>query len=447
MHVIFITPEVAPYSGTGAVAEYCSAMPLALRRAGLQVTVIAPFYANIEPSRHGLARRLTRIPVQVGDQTVEVGVIDGKFQSADVSLLMVDHKDSFTDPAALAGDARACLLLCAGALGMVREMDLAPDLIHAVGGTAGLVPQLRGDLKAPVVYSLLDAGDAASFAAKDLAALGVDAPGGSLAAAGLAGAAGVTTASPAYARELTAGDSGLKDSFADLDDRLTGVLPGVEASAWDPSRDHRLAATFGADDLSGKAACKAALQEELGLALEPARPLLALVDSAGAGLALEGLEALAPEEAYQLVLVGGSDPERASAAAAANPKAVAFMPALKKGGLRRLLAGADASLHAEDAGPGSSLVLAAMRYAAVPVCHAVGLYRDAVVNFDDPTASGTGITFGEADAASYTAALQRFIDLYKNEAALAALRQNAMRHPFTWDRAADLTNQIYATLL
>ena len=471
MHVIIVTPEVSPYSGAGDLAELCSFLPAALAPKGARITVITPFYQGIDPSRHGLARRLLRIPVKVGGEQLEVGLIDGKFQAADVSLLLVDHPESF-DREGLYGDAkgpfkdnaRRYYIFCAAVAEMLRELDLKPDLVHAAGWQTGFLPQILAsqdhtkDL--PVLFTIHDEEAQGAVPAATLKELGVEDQGlarngeVSLLELGASQASMVLGRSPAHARWLAQTESGsLYQLFAGLGDRLAGILPGVEASMWDPGRNHRLPHKFDAGDLTGKADCKMELQRELGLTVDGDLPLLVMTAplelEAGLDMVLGCATAFPPAGKYQLVLAGALDEADATVlgtVVAANPGEVLHQSKIEDTDLHRLLAGADGLLMPQRRELSILMLLKAMRYGVVPLTRDVGALRDAVVNFDELTGTGTGVTFTGEDPADYLAALQRFITLLANAGRRATLTRNVMSHAFTWDRAADLYLELYEGL-
>ncbi len=460
MHVIIITPEVSPYSGETDLAELCASMPAALCQQEVQVTVITPFYQGIDPSRHGLARRLIRIPVQVGGDAIEVGLIDGKFQAADVSLLMVDHPESFDRPGLYGeGDelyednTRRYYIFCAAAAGIIKELDLKPDLVHAAGWQCGFLPGALGD-DVPMVLTIQDEEAAGLVPAADLKELGVKAGKlerdgqVSLLEMGAAGAAAVLARGPSHARDLARDEAGaMYELFNELGERFTGILPGVEASLWDASRNHRLPFKYEAGDLAGKADCKLALQEELGLTVDESLPLaLVIAPTADAGLdeVLTAVEAVPPADTYQLVFAGAlADDSAVAALVKANPGAVHHLPRLKDADLHRLLAAADGLLLPGQKGRDLHLVLKGMSYGAAPVTRAAGALRDAVVNFDLESDTGTGVTFVDDSEADLAVALRRFVAVASNPGHRDALARNAMSHPFTWDRAASLYKKCY----
>jgi starch synthase len=481
MHVLFVSTEVAPYSSSGALGELSGALPGALRAKGVSVTVVTPFYGDIAAERFGLARRLTKVEVPVGDDTVEISLVEGKHINSDVSVIFVDHEESFGREGHYAGpdgpfsdNHRRFYLLSRGALAIAEALGIEADLVHANGWQTGLLPLLLKQgvaptlQKAPVLFTLHDTAMGGLFEPAILDELGLGrehfTPEGiefhnkvSLLKAGVIFADHVSTLSPTYAREIQspAFGGGFEGLMAAQQAKLTGIVPGIDPTAWNPARDHRLEAAFTDEDLAGKSACKRALQAELGLQARPELPLalvLGPLDPAfGDDLLLEALGSLTAQK-LQLGLVGtGGLAERVRSALPESGEAtsaVAVRDELDPELTHRALAGADVVLSLHRTAPGGdSLHLKAQRYGAVPVVCGVGGYRDTVIDFDAKTRTGNGVSFSEPEGKALLGALNRVVALYRDQETWQALAQNAMRAQHTVARAAGQHLEIYQSML
>jgi starch synthase len=481
MHVLFVTPEVAPYSSTGDLAETAAELPRALRELGYSVTVVSPCYASIDPERFGLARRIRKVAVPVGADTVEVGLVEGKFGKSDVGVILVDHPPSF-GRSGIYGDAagdypdnhRRFHLFCAAVIRIVDELGLVPDLVHACEWQSGLLPLLArqgplatsGLFGTKMVFSVQDPSFAGRFPASVLDEIGVDralyTPEGielygqlSYLKAGLVFSDRILMPSPTSSREALEDEhgGGLHGLFAARRGVLAGVLGGLDTTSWNPATDHRLAVRFGPDDLGPKAECKRALQAELGLPTKPQTPLLVMAGSLdearGVGLLLEALPSL-PRANLQVALVGRASPAlEGRIRQAAAEGLVAFLPSDGKDGalLRRALGGADSVLIPARHEPSGLLSLKAMRYGAVPVVRRTGVLADSVVDYDPPTETGTGFVFSSFDPTGLTTAIFRLLSLYESPNAFATLARNGMRQRLTWEATARRHSEIYEKLL
>jgi starch synthase len=306
------------------------------------------------------------------------------------------------------------------------------------------------------VLTVHNAGFQGRFPAATLAELGLEGSGAALDAAGsvnflkagLAYADVVTTVSPRHAEELrtTLGGFGLHEDFHGLQDRLVGVLNGIDLERWDPATDPAIATRYSATDLSGKQICKALVQREAGLNERPNAPLLAMsariVEQKGLDLVLGGTFDLV--EQAQFVFLGKGEARYESELrrrAGATPDRIAFLPEFTDVLEHRVLAGADMLLMPSLYEPCGLTQMRAQRYGTLPVVRRVGGLVDTVED------GVTGFQFDEYSVAGLAAALHRAIAVYRNEAEWRALMRRAMARDVGWDRAAEQYRTIYGRVL
>ena len=467
MHVLIVTPEVSPFCPEAGTGELAGTLARALRESGTRVTLISPFHREINADRFGLARRIRKLQLTLGGQRqVEVGLLDGKFPSSDVQLIFVDHEiyqESGTS------EPRRHELLCRSAACIADQLGLDPDVLHAVGWQSALTLLLAREAaggsalaRARRVLTFHEIGGV--FERSTLDELGLDdglfTPEGiefhgkvSLLKAGVIGAHVVCTTSPARARELCAEErgGGLHGLFQSLGDRLVGVQGGIDYGVWDPSSDHRIAERYEADHIEGKAACKRALQHELGLPPRAAPLVVQLApfgQGSGLGRVMDALQRWPEGEGPLQIGVNGGDASTRSRVAAVQTRpnlTLAHVSAAVDGdNLHRVLAGADALLVPPLADSGSHLPLKALRYGAIPLVHRVGGLADAVVDFDAPSRTGTGITFLHDNPEGLITALHRLAIVHATPESWSALTTNAMRQRFPMGRLARRYLEVYA---
>jgi starch synthase len=254
----------------------------------------------------------------------------------------------------------------------------------------------------------------------------------------------VTTVSPNHAAELRTplGGFGLHEAFADLGDRLVGVLNGIDQRVWNPATDPHLPARFSVDRLEGKRACKTALQRAFGLAERPDLPLFAFCARL---VAQKGLDALLQSGALdrrdaQFVVLGEGEARYASAIAARAAAAPDFLAAsftFTDALEHLLLGGADACLMPSMYEPCGLTQMRAQRYGALPVAHRVGGLADTV---GDGT---TGFLFAPHTPTALASAVDRAIAAFADPSHWSALVRTAMRRDFGWDRSASAYRDVY----
>ena len=265
--------------------------------------------------------------------------------------------------------------------------------------------------------------------------------------AGLYYADKLTTVSPTYAREIQQAEQGcgLDGLLASRSHDLHGIMNGVDPAIWNPATDRLLPANFDAANLAGKAACKRALQEEMGLAQRDDALLFCVVsrltEQKGLNLVLAGLPAL-QERGGQLALLGSGNPGMEAGfleAARASPAAVAVKIGYDEALSHRLIAGADVILVPSRFEPCGLTQLYGLAYGTLPLVHRVGGLADSVAdssleNLVDDRA--TGFTFEGFSLPGYDAAMRRAFALHARPADLAQVQRCAMRQGFSWDVAA-----------
>lgn len=479
MHVLYLTPEVAPYSQTGELGEIAAALPRALLELGVKLTVVTPFYRAIQPDRFGLARRLRKVSVPVGGANAEVGIVDGKFLDCELPVIFVDHPASFDrdgihrDPAGIAfpDEHRRLYLLARAALAIAVELKLEPDLIHLnswQGGflplllRSGVHPELSGVKRVLGLGNDLTATGLYDPAILDELRLGYELfnPEGiefhgrvSLLKAAMLYSDAVILPSGIAARESGRDEVGgaFAGVFRALASKLHGILPGVEAT-WSPANDHRIAERYSLEDRSGKDACKRALTAEHNLPARRELPLLLLADLGDAtrvGEAVAAAEPLLRQHKLQLLALGPAAAHPALRTLAGElTDAVAADPSAHEGpALRRALAGADAILLAAPPTPSPLLALKALRYGAIPIAYAQGALREVLIDFDPRSATGTAVTCLPGEEGGLAGALARLVSYHAHEQRWEELSRNALLQEHPFGLTARRTLELYRQLL
>ncbi len=235
---------------------------------------------------------------------------------------------------------------------------------------------------------------------------------------------------------------------------LSGIVNGIDYTAWDPSADSAIAHAFDAANLAGKAKNKAALQTEFGLPQRADVPLLGVVSrldhQKGFDLFAPTLHQILSENDVQLALLGTGHKEIESelwALKIAFPDKVSINIRFDGALARRIYAASDMFLMPSRYEPCGLGQLIAMRYGAVPVVRAVGGLRDTVVDHRQFPKTSTGFTFNGYTSVAFGIAIQRAIDVYKDRAAWAAICQRAMAQDFSWTQSAEEYVRLYESAL
>ena len=471
-----VAAELAPYAQETEAAESVAGLSKSLRQLGHEVTVAMPRYPSLEAGGLQLARRLTPLGLRGGS---EVMVFDGQLPTG-VKLVVFDapvfseRPGIFTSPDGkpLEDSAARFGLLAQSAAALVRQriqQGHALDLVHLHDWPAALVPllsRLEPGPDLPTVLTLHDGPDHGRFAAKELAAFGLTkeaAQGEGLlergkfcvVRAGIAHASCITAASPTFASTLTDAETGgpVARAAEEYGKSIIGILDGVDYATCNPAVDPLLASRYDAEEPGGKARSKTALLRQLGLEVDPSRPLLAVVGGVGhdtgsdlVAASLSGLMKLDETVVLAGMRAGAALVQRSERIAKRFPTRFFNESAPSEAFFHQLLAAADFALIASRRAPSGLTAMKSQRYGAVPIVIATGAHRDCVVDADANLSTGTGFVFEEPQHTALVGAVQRAVASYAKPE-FERLRRRIMRIDLSWDRAARRYAQLYKQAL
>ena len=473
INVLFLAAEAEPFIKIGGLADVAGSLPLALRGLPYQATrgvildvrLVLPLHRSIRAESatlHNVAeisvyRRGRNISAQVFEISLSgmpVYFISGEPLSKAASVYSSDSAE----------DREKFTFFSMAALEMTRHLKWRPDIVHANDWHTS-----------PALYALRSHRTDAALArtrtvltVHNLAYMGGD--GTDVLGAyglmplrdmslppwahtqplplGLWSADAIIPVSPAYAREILTSEfgCGLESYLCGRSDTITGILNGLDTVSWDPATDKALTKNFTSEDLSGRAANKAALQKQLGLKEDPRMPLLAMIgrvdQQKGVDIALEALPQLG-DRPWQFVLLGSGDPvleNQLRNMQAEYPDRIRAVIRFDAPLGRLIYASADMFLMPSRYEPCGLAQMIAMRYGCVPVVHATGGLKDTVQD------GRTGFLFQAADPGSMNEALRRALSVYSSPENWEHFQRDGMKQDFSWPRSARQYATIYRSL-
>ena len=467
LRLLLISSEVEPFAKTGGLADVAGALPQALATLGHDVRVLMPKYRGVE--RHGTLRTaVPRVRVPIGDRTTEGALLEGRLGRA-VPVYFLAH-DHYYDRPALYGTGQGDYLdncerfifFCRGALEALRALGWTPHVIHANDWQSGLVPVYLETLykddpalgEVGTLFTIHNLAYQGVFWHFDmpLTGLGWDlfTPAGlefygklNFLKGGLVFADVLNTVSKTYAQEIQTAEfgCGLEGVLQYRRADLHGVVNGIDVAAWDPATDRDLTKPYSAEDLAGKAACKQALAQELGIEADGA-PIIGIVSrlaaQKGLDLVLEALPELV-DAGFELALLGAGEPGLETAfgeAARASRGRIAIRTGFDNALARRIYAGADMFLMPSRYEPCGLGQMIGMRYGTIPIVRRTGGLADTVVEARPARRTGTGFGFAEPTARALLEAATRALAAYREPALWRQLQRNAMAQDFSWPASA-----------
>lgn len=477
MEILFVSPEVVPFSKVGGLGDVVGALPKALRALGHKVTVLSLRYGSIDPAEHALARRLVKVKVHLGGEHLDAEVYEARLPSG-VTVVFLggarvsDRPKIYGEGATTYEDNHLRFgLLCKGAVAWMRMQPKVPDLVHLHDWTTGIIPALlkQGAKEDPrlakvrTVFTIHNAAHQGLFPLSTLADLGISAAEAahmefygqvSWLKAGIVDSDRVTTVSPTYALEIVtpAGGANMDGVLRAHGKGLVGILNGIDPGVWNPSTDPHILSRYDVVDPLPKARCKTALQKALGLPARPDTPVLGMVARIDTQKGVDLLLACATQlmrQDVQVVVQGSGDPELTAALATLSkemPEKFVYRSEFDDGLAHRIFAGSDLFLVPSRFEPSGLTQLYAMRYGAVPVVRNTGGLRDTVVDCDASLGTGTGFVFDDLTPDGFYGAIARGLSAYAQPERFAALRRRVMRVDHAWDRSARRYAAIYREL-
>ncbi len=472
MRILFVTPELAPWSKAGGLGDATVALGKALAAKGHEVRAVTPLYGSV-PGREKMGTLIESLKVGVNGDARKAGCrIRTLPVSPNFEAWFVEHEDFYGAreiyPARDDAGERAAFYGRA-ALDACLTTSWLPDVVHCHDWTAGLVPVLLNTtLKhtalggAKSVISIHNLQHQGLYPKRIMTYLGLpeflwspqelECLGGiNFLKGGILHAGKVITVSPTYAEEILtpAFGYGLDDVVRRRASALRGILNGVDRDEWNPEEDKHIAAAFSAKKPAGKDECKSALLRELGLATDRGLPLVGVVsrlwEQKGLDLAVGVLPKYLREGKLQFVLLGSGDAwleNEFKRLAADFPELCAVRIGYDNGLSHRIEAGCDFFLMPSRFEPCGLNQMYSMAYGTLPIVRATGGLADTVTGWDGKK-KGTGIVFQHADQGGIEWSLNRALELYAQPATFKALQKSAMAAEFSWARSAEAHLECY----
>ena len=472
MNILFAASEVAPFIKTGGLADVAGSLPPALVDAGHDVRVILPLYEGISQEWRDQMEFVKCWYVRLAWRSVYCGIF--RLVRGGVTYYFVDNEFYFKRNGLYGhyDDGERFAYFARAIIETPAQLNWHPDVIHCNDWQTALTPiylleerertpQLFGTKSVYTIHNIEYQGRYGQELLSDLFGLDqgyfhehmlayhndINLMKGAIYASDY-----VTTVSPTYAEELQYSfyAHGLEGVISDNNYKLRGILNGIDMAAYDPSNDHVIAANFSADKLDGKAACKQALQERLGLRQDPDVPIIAcisrLVGHKGFELVASAFHRIM-ERNVQFVLLGtgewgyeqffrdmqGRYPGRVSAN-------IMYSSALSSA----IYAGADLFLMPSISEPCGLSQMIAMRYGTVPIVRETGGLKDTVTPYVISTGEGRGFTFADINIDDMVYVINQALDTYEYKDAWRKIMIRDMQADFSWDRSARAYMEVYS---
>lgn len=475
MQIVFASAECAPFVKTGGLGDVAGSLPAALVRAGAEVIVMVPKYATIKDEYKAQMEHFSDFYVSLGWRNEYCGL--EKLEHDGVTYMFVDNERYFARdyPYGFFDDGERFAFFSKAITESLQHLPegFECDILHCNDWQTALAPVFLREFyqglplydRVKTVFSIHNVAFQGQFSdtvMEDI--LGVahipaaatqlrcDACSINYMLGALHYADAITTVSPTYAGEIQTPEfgEGLDGVLRERSYALQGILNGIDVAAFDPATDKRIAANYTVDDRSGKAVCKAKLQEELGLEVRDDRPLMVMVTrltrQKGMDLVMYALDRIL-SGGVQVAVLGTGDRDYEDGLRYFQDKypgtmaaRIEFDPALSQ----RMYAAADMFLMPSKFEPCGLSQIIAMRYGTLPIVRETGGLKDTVIPYNEFTGEGTGFSFTNFNGDEMGDAVFRAARLFwDNREAWNQLVTQAMSQDFSWTRSADKYLDLY----
>ncbi|MGQ9921178.1 MAG: glycogen synthase GlgA [Desulfobacca sp.] len=480
LNVLMISPEAVPFAKTGGLADVAGALPIALKKLGLDVRLVLPLYQMVRQSGAELTKVADDLTLPFDFFTLTCDVYQAEVDSLPCYFL---ERDEFFDRRQLYGTPKGdyfdnlerFAFLAKAILPLCQKLDFAPDIIHCHDWQASLIPvylrekwgQAEIFAKTATVLTIHNLAYQGLFPKEKFHLLDLDAAlfgiNGlefydkiNFLKGGILWADAITTVSRQYSREIQTDQfgCGLDGVLRTRADVLTGIVNGVDYNIWNPGTDPLLPANFTPADLKGKAKNKEALMAEYGLnpALQDA-PLLGMVSRLADQKGFDLLAAILPDlmaADLTLVILGTGDQkyhDLLSAAAAKYPGRLGVKIAFDNRIAHLIEAGADMFLMPSAYEPCGLNQIYYLKYGTIPVARATGGLVDTIEPVDTKQKTGTGFLFSDYTPEAFLACIHEACQAYQNKGLWRRIMQNAMSQDFSWEASAQAYVDLYRQTL
>ncbi len=469
LKILFLAAEAVPFAKVGGLADVAGALPRALRALGHDVRLMIPRYGSIRSDQFRFERVGKPFPVPVGPGEELVHMMTTTVDDLPVYLLWDEKFFSPRDRIyGFDDDPQRFTFFSRAVVASLPVMDWIPDIIHANDWHTAPVPawlayegrymrEYRHIASVFTIHNIAYQGACGrlilTFARMEyIKHLDVE-PAGQVnwMAQGIASADIITTVSPQYARDIleTEAGAGLSPLLRRRQDRLFGILNGIDTDYWNPASDSYLRQPYDLSNLRLRAVNKAALQREARLPARPETPLIGMVTRLDA---IKGIDLLGPvleqilQGDIQFILLGTGDPEyhqMMESLQARFPDNVRVFLRFDEPLAHRIYAGCDLFLMPSRFEPCGLGQMIAMHYGAVPVVHRTGGLADTVLDYHERPDRATGFVFDAYTPEACIDALERALRVYRDREAWAAIQTRGMKADFSWKGSAQKYVEIY----
>lgn len=477
MIITFVASEVTPFSKTGGLADVVGALPKVLSQIDnkLQIIVFSPYYQMVKTSEQ--LKPEIQLSVNLGNETKLVNLYS-KQVNDQIKFIFIGCDEYFDRPY-LYGDekgdypdnAQRFILFSKAVLTSLVNLQIKPDILHCHDWQSALIPLFLKTIYAlqfpttKSIFTIHNLGYQGIFSAEVFPLMGIPndifSPQGveyygkiNFLKAGIIYADFVTTVSPTYAQEIQTPEKGfgLDGVLREKNDKLIGILNGIDYEIWNPNSDKLISPNFDITNISGKSKIKQKLYTELNLK-DVSRPLAGVItrlaQQKGIDLIIEAIEPMI-ELGVNIIILGKGDVQyekRLLELKTRFPENVSVILAFDEPLAHKIYAGSDFFLIPSQYEPCGLTQMIALRYGAIPIGFRTGGLNDTIRDISENSENGNGFLFNEYNTQAFLEKIKQAIILFHNKRKWNKIVRRGMQEDFSWTRSAQKYLDLYQQLI
>lgn len=478
MKILLVSPEVAPFSKTGGLADVAGALPYALKELShCEVRVISPFYKMVKEQNFKIEKTSDIEGIAGFEDTASFKLLETKFE--DVTFYFID-KDEYFDRDKLYGtpqadyedNAKRFSFFCRAVLAAMVDVGFYPDIIHTNDWQTALLPlykesNLKKDhplRKSKILFSIHNLAYQGCFEKDVTKDIGL--PEKILKPlisqerlyfikSGILYSDAINTVSKKYAEEILTPEygSGLDAILGKRKRDLYGILNGADYSNWNPETDKLIPENYGINTLESKLKCKNELLKLMKLDLPLTAPLLGsigrLAEQKGIDIIIDSIDEII-KQGTGFILLGTGDERYESTLkeiAAKNTGGVGVSIGFDNRLAHMIEAGVDMFVMPSRYEPCGLNQMYSLKYGTIPVVRATGGLDDTIIDYSEYPKKGNGFKFERAQEVDFVDAVKRSIRIFANKNEWRKLQKKGMELDFSWKRAAGEYLTLYKKMI
>lgn len=455
MRILFAATEVAPIAKAGGMGDVVGTLPRFLRKLGQDVRLIMPYYGFLPDKIE-----IPKTPIWSGAAMFQdITVHETLLPDSDIPLYLLGHT-AFAPRRIYQGDDEdwRFTLFASGVVEFIRGF-WKPDVVHCHDWHTGMIPVWVQPLReVKTVFTIHNLAYQGPWVGRlrQIAWCPEEMKGHNALAAALYYADRVNAVSPTYAEQIQTPEYGenLEGILTSIQDKLLGILNGLDIDSYNPATDTYITQQFTADTLPERRKNKLAMQQEAGLEVNGETYVVGmvsrLVEQKGLDLLLEVLEHFLAYTDAQFVVLGTGDRPYETALwelASRFPGRMAAHILYNDALARRIYAGSDAFLMPSRFEPCGISQMIAMRYGSVPLVRQTGGLVDTVTHHDPVQGTGTGYCFNRYEPYDLLTCMVRSWEGFHYKPQWQTLQQRGMQMDFSWDKSAKAYLDLYNAIV